>query len=111
MTIVCYNSCNHDRNSICDDGGSGSESAWCTTGTDCFDCGPRVVETGYCEDDIPTLQQIVIQFGVNGATVVSNCDDFLVNSKTLLSASSRASICTRTTWSIAALAVQILNPG
>ena len=41
QTQVCNNDCYYASDSICDDGGTGSEYSDCLSGTDCFDCGPR----------------------------------------------------------------------
>jgi hypothetical protein len=38
---TCTNGCLFAADGDCDDGGSGSVSALCGNGTDCFDCGPR----------------------------------------------------------------------
>ncbi len=37
----CSNSCTFAFNGRCEDGGSGSVSSLCASGTDCLDCGPR----------------------------------------------------------------------
>ena len=36
-----YNACPSIYDGNCDDGGAGAEFAYCTYGTDCYDCGPR----------------------------------------------------------------------
>ena len=36
-----YNECPYIYDLNCDDGGAGAEFAYCTYGTDCYDCGPR----------------------------------------------------------------------
>ena len=38
---TCSDSCTHSSNGECDDGGPGSEFAWCAPGSDCSDCGDR----------------------------------------------------------------------
>ena len=37
----CTNTCLYASDSLCDDGGVGSEWSDCALGTDCMDCGPR----------------------------------------------------------------------
>ncbi len=37
----CRDTCEFANDGTCDDGGSGSESNLCESGTDCSDCGPR----------------------------------------------------------------------
>eukprot|EP00324_Dicrateria_rotunda_P006288 CAMPEP_0206158282 /NCGR_PEP_ID=MMETSP1474-20131121/4691_1 /ASSEMBLY_ACC=CAM_ASM_001110 /TAXON_ID=97495 /ORGANISM="Imantonia sp., Strain RCC918" /LENGTH=198 /DNA_ID=CAMNT_0053558259 /DNA_START=156 /DNA_END=749 /DNA_ORIENTATION=+ len=37
----CSNTCFHAGDSVCDDGGLGSEFSACSLGTDCDDCGTR----------------------------------------------------------------------
>ena len=37
----CRDTCEFANDGSCDDGGSGSESDLCASGTDCSDCGPR----------------------------------------------------------------------
>ncbi|KAH9256856.1 hypothetical protein BASA81_004969 [Batrachochytrium salamandrivorans] len=39
----CDNTCSKANNNKCNDGGSGSVNSACTFGTDCDDCGPRLV--------------------------------------------------------------------
>ena len=39
---VCTETCIDASNGICNDGGPGSEFLYCSYGTDCTDCGPRV---------------------------------------------------------------------
>lgn len=41
----CEDSCQFKFDGECDDGGSGSVSDYCKFGTDCSDCGTRVVKT------------------------------------------------------------------
>ena len=48
--IACHNDCagrSWGSDSDCDDGGEGAEYATCPLGSDCQDCGPRVVP-GLC---------------------------------------------------------------
>eukprot|EP01029_Cantina_marsupialis_P015440 TRINITY_DN33887_c0_g2_i1.p1 TRINITY_DN33887_c0_g2~~TRINITY_DN33887_c0_g2_i1.p1 ORF type:complete len:778 (-),score=169.37 TRINITY_DN33887_c0_g2_i1:164-2152(-) len=40
-SLLCSNTCEHQSDGVCDDGGSGSLFDVCTYGTDCSDCGPR----------------------------------------------------------------------
>ena len=39
----CTYTCNWNGDSDCDDGGPGSEFSQCALGTDCYDCGPRLL--------------------------------------------------------------------
>ena len=41
-TCICNNECQNAYNGACDDGGPGAEFTFCTYGTDCADCGPRL---------------------------------------------------------------------
>ena len=41
---LCDDSCYYSQNGICEDGGVGSSYHACDFGTDCYDCGPRLVE-------------------------------------------------------------------
>ena len=41
--FTCLDTCVTSSNGVCNDGGVGSESSWCPLGTDCQDCGGRVV--------------------------------------------------------------------
>lgn len=41
----CEDSCQFKFDGECDDGGTGSTSDYCNFGTDCSDCGTRVVKT------------------------------------------------------------------
>lgn len=41
----CEDSCFFSMDGECDDGGIGSSSDYCNFGTDCSDCGTRVVKT------------------------------------------------------------------
>eukprot|EP00900_Chrysochromulina_parva_P005704 jgi/Chrpa1/15134/Chrysochromulina_OHIO_Genome00020374-RA len=43
--IVCSETCNFASDVDCDDGGPGSDFNACTYGTDCTDCGPRVLRS------------------------------------------------------------------
>ena len=38
---LCTNLCLDSANSVCDDGGAGSQYSTCDYGSDCHDCGPR----------------------------------------------------------------------
>mmetsp|Transcript_127985 Transcript_127985/g.239459 ORF Transcript_127985/g.239459 Transcript_127985/m.239459 type:complete len:621 (-) Transcript_127985:96-1958(-) len=38
---LCHNTCRHDHDGVCDDGGPGAELKICAYGTDCDDCGTR----------------------------------------------------------------------
>ncbi len=40
-TILCDDSCQFNKNTVCDDDGPGATSDICPLGTDCTDCGPR----------------------------------------------------------------------
>ena len=40
---ACYESCYYSSDGDCDDGGVGAEYSACAHGSDCYDCGPRVV--------------------------------------------------------------------
>ena len=42
---TCNNFCSFATDTDCDDGGFGSEFSSCVLGSDCFDCGPRCVNT------------------------------------------------------------------
>jgi hypothetical protein len=42
---LCEDSCYFKNDGDCDDGGPGSSSDYCKYGTDCTDCGTRVVLT------------------------------------------------------------------
>ena len=42
-TVLCESTCVWDSDGDCDDGGPGSEYMACSTGTDCTDCGDRLV--------------------------------------------------------------------
>ncbi|MEZ4720388.1 MAG: hypothetical protein R2813_00755 [Flavobacteriales bacterium] len=41
--VKCDNECYFAMDGQCDDGGPGSSSSYCNFGTDCEDCGKRVV--------------------------------------------------------------------
>jgi hypothetical protein len=41
---VCSDTCGSKNDGICEDGGPSSESATCAYGTDCTDCGARIVQ-------------------------------------------------------------------
>jgi len=40
---ACENTCHYASDTECDDGGSGAEFAVCGLGSECVDCGPRLV--------------------------------------------------------------------
>ncbi len=40
-SAICTDDCFSHDNGVCDDGGPGSSTMRCDTGTDCTDCGPR----------------------------------------------------------------------
>lgn len=40
---VCNNDCLWANDGQCDDGGDGSDTSLCGEGSDCDDCGPRLV--------------------------------------------------------------------
>ena len=42
-SAVCSNTCYYSSDGLCDDGGSGAEYSDCASGTDCVDCGPRLL--------------------------------------------------------------------
>jgi len=48
----CSDTCSHPSDGDCDDGGTGSEYAYCDLGTDCTDCGAReiAVPDGACSE-------------------------------------------------------------
>ena len=39
----CLNTCYYASGGSCEDGAPGSEYSWCWLGTDCADCGPRMM--------------------------------------------------------------------
>ena len=41
LTVGCTETCRHASDGVCDDGGSGSETSYCSLGSDCADCGAR----------------------------------------------------------------------
>ena len=41
--VLCTNECVYNADTTCDDGGLGAGWAQCAEGTDCADCGPRVI--------------------------------------------------------------------
>ena len=43
---LCTETCNYASDSLCGDGGSGSQDSACAIGTDCTDCGPRASTSG-----------------------------------------------------------------
>ena len=57
-SAVCSDTCTFASNNNCNDGGSGAEFSHCTYGTDCSDCGPRLMSPsppslppgGACDD-------------------------------------------------------------
>jgi hypothetical protein len=53
--LLCDDSCWHTSDGECDDGGMGSYYSLCDTGSDCMDCGHRVVHAG----DVPMDATIV----------------------------------------------------
>jgi len=42
--VLCTDTCAFSSDDSCDDGGAGSDFAHCSLGTDCTDCGPRLVD-------------------------------------------------------------------
>ena len=55
---TCMNTCEFAGNNDCDDGGEGSVFARCETGTDCGDCGFRLVISRF--DDVPQPPVVVV---------------------------------------------------
>jgi hypothetical protein len=49
----CDNTCSHSVDTVCDDGGVGSEFSLCSLGTDCDDCGER-----FCDIASPPVAAI-----------------------------------------------------
>lgn len=43
-SVFCDNSCYFSEDGECDDGGYGSTSSLCKFGTDCADCGKRIIK-------------------------------------------------------------------
>ena len=82
--VVCSNACTrpasvgghlgghqampHGTNGVCDDGGSGSQSAVCAYGSDCDDCGPRASQPPAAPPPVPI--QCCRQVSVEGAVAI-----------------------------------------
>ena len=49
--ILCNDWCRYKYDGDCDDGGNGAEYSLCTIGSDCHDCGARLVDDSTCTNN------------------------------------------------------------
>ena len=58
--FVCTDECIFDDDGICDDGGPNSSFSLCEGGTDCTDCGAKLIQTKINGLQIKKVVQIVM---------------------------------------------------
>jgi len=55
--LICLDTCIYAGSGVCGDGGPGAESSSCFLGTDCIDCGPRLIFPAAPPLTVPPLKE------------------------------------------------------
>jgi len=71
---ACTEACNHASDGICDDGGAGAEYSDCIRGTDCTDCGPRIMPPPPSPPAVPPPGTVLTVPGLTSALADRNVD-------------------------------------